>query len=74
MSKVLRSEVEEAVERILGKDVYEALCRSQVSLPRVMDMAVSKCFVQQMTGPAVHILREGMKILESTGELTNDEA
>ena len=73
LSKVLRSEVEEAVEHILGKELYKILCENRTDLPTAMDTAVRKCFVQQISGPAVEILREGVKILAMTGKLTNDE-
>lgn len=73
MSKVLLSEVEEAVEHILGKDTYGFLCDRQMTFAYAVNLAITRCFIDNLSGPAVEILRAGAKELEAKGRLTNDE-
>ena len=70
--KVQRSDVEASVEHILGKQVYEVLRDWGFELPKIMQLAVEKCFVRRLSGPAVETLREAAKLLSSAGALTND--
>lgn len=68
------SELDEALRSILGKDIADAMLNSKSMFrPMICEIAGSKCFKYQLSGPYVNILREALLDLDIHGSFKNAE-
>ena len=61
------SELDEAIELVLGSRVYAAVKSSLTGRPHMHDMAIRKAFVQEMSGRHINTLRALALVLDEQG-------
>ena len=54
----------DACKTVLGSDVVDACLRTRISLPRIVDMAVRRCFVTERVDENADIIRSAVKDLD----------
>ena len=62
-----KKDLEFAIIRTLGSDLYDKLVAENVWLPKLLNMAVEKAFIYNYGGPDVEILRRALRSLNQYG-------